>query len=702
MPEGKKKIAVLGGGMGSLTTVFELTNEPNWQARYDITVYQLGWRLGGKGASGRGPNGRIEEHGLHVWMGFYDNAFRVIRAAYKELGRPPGTPLATWEEAFKKHSFIVVDENIKGTWKTWSLMFPTNDLTPGSGGELPTLHEYAEMVLKYLFDHFLKVQKSRTSLSSVPHPDVGIFRRVMDDAEKIAAAGSMTAGTALLYTAQETLHLTRTGSKTAQDFLAPLGTFLQWLWKLLVKVLDDDDELRRLWIEFDLFVTTIRGLISDGVLFGPNSLDYLDKWDYREWLEKHGATQISYRSGAVRALYDLVFGYRNGDTDQANYGAGVALRSLLRIGLTYKGAVFYKMQAGMGDTVFTPLYEVLKARGVKFEFFHRVRNLGLSEDKSRIETLQLGRQVTLKTGCYDPLVSWENLDCWPSQPNFDQIVEGDQLKENEINLESFWTPWQDVEEIELRADRDFDSVILGISIGAFPFICSELITANDKWKQMVARVETTRTQAMQLWLSKSIAELGWGLPSPVMDGYVQPLNTWADMSQLIVRESWTPPNEVRSIAYYCGPMVGGIPDPSDHEAPAQALGEVKETGRKWLEGASGFLWPLGTTPNSKIDLDYGLLVDPAGGAGIERYDSQFWKANIDPSERYVLSVSGSLEYRLEPGKSGFENLYLTGDWTRNGFNAGCIEGTVMAGMLAANAISGVPAVDSIIGFSPAR
>src|SRR5688500_14734555 len=110
----KKKIAILGGGVGAMTTAYELTNEPGWKDRYEsITVYQMGWRLGGKGASGRGPNGRIEEHGLHVWLGFYNNAFQMIQNAYAELGRPPGAPLATWEDAFKKHEFIVLMQKFK-------------------------------------------------------------------------------------------------------------------------------------------------------------------------------------------------------------------------------------------------------------------------------------------------------------------------------------------------------------------------------------------------------------------------------------------------------------------------------------------------------------------------------------------------------------------------------------------------------------
>ena len=39
------------------------------------------------------------------------------------------------------------------------------------------------------------------------------------------------------------------------------------------------------------------------------------------------------------------------------------------------------MRAGMGETVIAPLYEVLRRRGVRFEFFHRVERLELSADQ---------------------------------------------------------------------------------------------------------------------------------------------------------------------------------------------------------------------------------------------------------------------------------------------------------------------------------
>jgi len=62
---GRTRITILGGGTGALSAAFGLTERPDWGDRYEITVYQQGWRLGGKGASGRNPDvaQRIEEHG---------------------------------------------------------------------------------------------------------------------------------------------------------------------------------------------------------------------------------------------------------------------------------------------------------------------------------------------------------------------------------------------------------------------------------------------------------------------------------------------------------------------------------------------------------------------------------------------------------------------------------------------------------------
>src|SRR5689334_14654733 len=82
----RERIVILGGGVGAVAAAFALTEGPN-AGRYDITMYQIGWRLGGKGASSRrGPARRIEEHGMHIWFGFYDNALAMMERCYQALG----------------------------------------------------------------------------------------------------------------------------------------------------------------------------------------------------------------------------------------------------------------------------------------------------------------------------------------------------------------------------------------------------------------------------------------------------------------------------------------------------------------------------------------------------------------------------------------------------------------------------------------
>jgi uncharacterized protein with NAD-binding domain and iron-sulfur cluster len=74
--------------------------------------------------------------------------------------------------------------------------------------------------------------------------------------------------------------------------------------------------------------------------------------------------------------------------------------------------------------------------------------------------------------------------------------------------------------------------------------------------------------------------------------------------------------------------------------------------------------------------------------GEARFESQYWRANVDPSELYVMSVPGSTTHRLRAEESGYENLFLAGDWTRNGLNAGAAEAAAMSGVQCANAMRG--------------
>lgn len=80
------------------------------------------------------------------------------------------------------------------------------------------------------------------------------------------------------------------------------------------------------------------------------------------------------------------------------------------------------------------------------------------------------------------------------------------------------------------------------------------------------------------------------------------------------------------------------------------------------------------------------------------FTDQHFQANTIGSERYTLSLPGSIGFRISPLDASVRNMSLAGDWTHCGFNAGCIEAAAMSGLLAARAISGKPDLNSIVGY----
>ena len=755
VPPIPQKIAVLGGGIASLSTVFELTSQPGWNALYDITVYQSGWRLGGKGASGRTmetPEGaseplyRIQEHGLHIFFGFYENAFRLMKQCYDELGEDG--PIASIEDAFKPHHFVVLEEHFQGRWVHWPFDFPANKLRPWEGGGEFSLWEHIRTILKLMYDGFQGLNTSQTTAVTSPTSPAQAVTQWLEGIAKQIDIGvdafQVTSQTAFLNLSNQLLPFLvrdpqqgwkvlesafRETGQTLNDLdLNSESSFLYLAYKfaqllpenprlhrpeqhsIILQLLDrfrqraiarfhqitpQDDNTFRLLTLLDLGFAHIRGLIADGIVFGK-SLDSLDEWDYREWLRHHGARESSIDSAFIRVLHGLVYAFPEGNIQQPRLAAGVAIRIFMTVLFQYNGAIMWKMQGGMGDIIFAPLYKVLKRRGVKFKFFHKVENLKLSADQQSIEAIQISRQVNLKAnlknhqGHYDPLIRVKGMLCWPSEPLYDQIVdeEAELLKKEHINLESFWTTWQDTgEPLSLQAGKDFDLVILGISLGALPFICKELIAANPRWQNMVSAVKTVTTQGGQLWLKPNLKQLGWTASSPVVGSYVEPLDTYADMSYLIEKENWPSAQYPYNLAYFTGVIADpGIPDPSHHEFPSLVQQQINQQTFNFLQNQIGHLWPKSTTAENPQGLDWDLLMDLQNQTGEKRFHSQYWRVNIDPSERYILSVPGSTKYRLRTDESGFSNLYLTGDWINNSYNSGCVEATVMAGMQAARAI----------------
>jgi uncharacterized protein with NAD-binding domain and iron-sulfur cluster len=714
----KKKVCILGGGVASMVTAFELTSAPDWQEHFDVTVHQLGWRLGGKGASGRNlkRNDRIEEHGLHLFFGYYDNAFRVMRRCYEELGRPPGAPLATWQDAFKKRSLIVGEHAAGSGDYDWILPFPENSAVPGDGGVMPTPWNYIEEMIQLIADLFHRwwleqrgedvseqSQLADELLARVSKADHGLLGLL----SRTAGAGLERVGTLLssaLGAEKGLLHLTLALIRhMPRDVSAHhhshhrlivwlIGHFRRWLAAELEPLLKTNKYAFELFVSVDFFASIAIGLIEDDMILPPVNWHKIDDQDFCAWLKKAGAADFTAESALTRVLADAAFAV---DTKGA---AGTSVYMTLRLIFTYKGSVMWEMQASMGDTIFGPLYLVLKQRGVKFRFFHSVENLGLgapdAAGKRCVERITIGRQATLAAGVdeYDPLVELKGLPCWPSEPRYEQLAEGAALIAGNHNLENWWGTWQNPQTFTLERGKDFDICVLGIGIGAFPYICKELIDdkANPRFGRMVEQVETTLTQGVQLWMKPTIKAMGWDMASPVAIGLPEPLDTWSDMSFLVKRESWQT-DSIGSIAYLCSRLedeVGFVPPPrSDHAYPYTQLARVKRNAVGWLEQSAFMVWPKVATPGS---FDWSSLCADETVEGAARLDEQFLIADWNPSDRYVLAPVGNAFHRLRPQDSGYANLVLTGDWTLNSFSLGCVEAATAAGMHASRVLCGRP------------
>ena len=691
------KVSIFGGGPAGVAAAFELTATPELRERYEVTLYTLGWRLGGKCASGRNADfgQRIEEHGLHVWFGFYDNAFGLIQRAYAELGRPPGAPFARWTDAFKPSDEIILCERWHDDWVTHRFSPPHNPLIPGESLEV-SFWDAVHVATGWLHSLWARVRAEHPDIARAPrggrapHPAAAAAADALDRLEAGAAA-SVAMGVERLLELGHKLATARirhaehaAGAGHEPLLCRLLRDFRDWLWRDVVERRIDRASLRLTFYCVDFVTAVICGIVEDELV--ERGFATINDQELRGWLASHGISQLTLdHAPFVRGYYDLAFAYENGDKTRPNLAAGKALQDLIRIAFTYKGAMLWKMQAGMGDAVFSPLYEVLRNRGVRFEFFSRLDRLALSDDRATVQEVEVSRQALLEHGEYQPVVPVKGLACWPSEPRWSQLQDGDALRASGVNFEDPAAPAAGPP-LTLRRGRDFDAVVLAVSLGSLEPICDEILAdpGNDDFRAMMANSHSVATQAFQLWLNCPLHEVGWAFAEDAtLSSYVEPLDTYATMNQLLAPEDWPPDDRVCNIAYFCGVL-----SDVEHETQSAADDRARRKALAYLRGDLGYLWPHAESPRGVRWED---LVDPRHRVGEERFYAQYWRANLLGSERYVTTYAGTVNYRLRADQSGYENLFLAGDWTRNGIDGGSVEAAVTSGMLAARAISGSPA-----------
>ncbi len=706
-----RKVVILGGGMAALTTAWRLTNDPGWRQRFEsVTVHQMGWRLGGKCATGRGPAGRVEEHGIHLFGGGYYNTLAMMRDVCQEAF--PGTP-GEFAHRFA-HQYTSID--VVGDQKSVTVLAPGALALADAG----TLNSPGA-----LFARAMAGVLAQLRLKAPPGPRL-VGRFSLGSLAGIAglAAASAIVTDAWLDLVQALGEQIETQSDALpatldrlEAVVGPARALAADEFFSLVDTLVSPAALHHRiaahpvgqWLGLLNFAYAIgRGYHEDFVQ-RHKTFTALDDDDHADWLRRHGAWDSTLELDITLSPIRILYQYRGGDASAAEHrsmGAGAYLHWTLRT-LAYVESPFWFFTQGTGDTVITPLYTVLAQRGVRFEFFHKVESLQLSADGQRVAQVTLRRQATTRSGQpYEPLEHGE----WPARPRCAELVEGDEIAQLPPDeLESYWSDYRADQTVTLAEGRDFDELVLAISLGALPLICAELLQQDARWRDMVAQVKTVETQSMQLWFDQSSKDLGIQTDAnrPIPDddtglgaGLATPYDGFSDFSSLIAFEHWPPATRPKALWYFSDviPTAHDISPVDDPAYPQRRREDALANAKRFLAYDIGRLLSQFST-----GFNHQRLVSPPGcpppASDDDRLAQQVVRANFQPSDRYVQALAGSTKFRLDAGRSPrFANLSLAGDWTYNGLNVGCVEAAVMSGLLAANDLLGRPHADGVAAY----
>ena len=603
----KERVLILGGGLGALSTAFELSRTEELRRKYDVRVLARGHLLGGKGASWRNRQrgDRIEEHGLHVIFGFYHNFIRQLREVYEAADRPAEVGPSSFDEAFTPQDVVVFHDGDH----SYPVRFPRTPEAYGSGPKSLTQQvQFLLMLGQWFFGKGF----------------AGLFKHT----------------------------------------LLPGGN--------------------RVVKEIAVSVATLAKGVADDILVGRKTWEELDRLDFREWMESHKVVpgfDIA-NSAIMQVPYDGVFAYEGWDQSRPRLSAGMAARGLLKLATDYQRSVFYEMNAGMGEAVFAPMFEVLRARGVKVEFFAHVDEARMTG--TSVEEVVYSRQAEVLAGAegYDPLETVRGIRCWRQHPDPAQLEPESPALAEDPNHDS--SHRRIGEAITLRAGADFDWVVCALPapITARVFRSAPAGSAL----RTVGDIPTVATLHLQTWWSDHPRTLGENWQATLLGGFPHPLNSLQENSRLLAVEGW-PLDGPKTLLYCSGPFGEGwdvdSEDPADRERAGVA---ARASARAFAGSHLPRIYPGAAEPGSG-QLDMGRLHCP--WTPEDPLADQFLSVNIDRSSRYVLPSPGTLRARPEPEGEPASNLRLAGDWTKNGIDIPCMEGACASGIRAAASIRGV-------------
>jgi uncharacterized protein with NAD-binding domain and iron-sulfur cluster len=643
------RLIILGGGIAALTTAFYASEESHRRVFPNgIHVYEKEDHLGGKGASRRADSphvrARIEEHGLHVWFGFYDNAFALLAKCHTYLEEQVAkknykrwsSSLRDVADGFRPCSRVAVMDYDGSRWLPWAADFPEDPTVHPwdarrSGERLGSVEDLAGRALR-LVESLLYALAGRPAASGRPHPTL-LDASLLPVPVQLPKADFLTRDAEVMLAAARE---SRTGLEQLSRLLALLAGTAKEVRYRLDEPVRSHSGLRRTWYVVDLLLAAVRGLIDEGIVLTGN-FEPIDRYDLRAWLILHGASEESVSSGVLKALvYDLAFAYAEGKPEQPSCSAATGVYGLLRLLLTYRGAIMWKMNAGMGEVVFAPIYEALLRRGVKFHFGHEVEQISLARRNGRA----LAKQIV-----FGPAKGYVA----PSKLEHLSVENGP--------LAGKLPYWRAQEQRRMRTPAPInlgpnDMVVYGLPVGT---IAGVIPRAPEPWRICAEKVKTVSTACLQLWLNVPVDRYApWSTPDVTAGAYAEPFDTWSDMKVLAGEVATRKAKPIRSVAYFTNVAPDGV-----SEQDLRALVDA------FITGELTALWP---------QFDPNMVVD------------KYPRLNDDASDRYTLSLPGSMAARLSPQDDSIANVRPVGDWTRTSISAGCIEAAVISGMIAARVL----------------
>jgi uncharacterized protein with NAD-binding domain and iron-sulfur cluster len=716
----KLRVAVLGGGPAGCAAAYHLARQTD---AYDVTVYTLGWRLGGKCAAGRNPQrgDRIEEHGLHAFLGFYRNAIHTLGQVYADAQRPFATADGPVAGALLSQAKVGVLDTHRERWAYFPTPMGPNDGVPG----LPPIDAVAPgaTVVDALRRIVAKVADDIAAAASddgarEPEPRAvgqlvdGIVETVSDSWSdgftRVSAWFALQTNEAL-ESFVETPPAASTPKRWVIATLAQVRATLEWYYTRRV---DGDRRAWFYWGGLDTLLTIAIGLLEESTL----DFDDLDDRDMIAWLLEHGLRPEHAEISTVTQVYETLFAHAPDDPIRVgDLACGVGLRWFLLVSFGYDGHPAYDFRWSCPETLMTPYYEALLRLGARVEFFHKTTGIEVREHQGERELVAVRMQVqaTTKDGQpYAPLRPGSRRPgappAWPLQPHFDQLAQGEELQRRGIDLEDAYADWQGVGERVLRAGEDFDVCVLAIPLGALPTIVAPLSDPTSsvydpRWRAMLESMSLVQTVSTQLWFDRSADEMfsqsddaveGDDVPRArgLLTGYVQPQGSLGEMSHLIAEEGWPEPGP-KLLTFHTGALYGGLrataPDAWSAKDPKQQREDWIAQVTAWFRDHHAALFDAGPRDFESF---LAALHVPQGvhAVGVDRLRAQAFNIACQPSDLYVTSRPGETKYRLGQAGSGVRFLLLAGDWTKTDMNCGCVEAATQSGMLAARALSNEP------------